>query len=37
MRLCEIVFILEFERSTDRVEGFLDVKEVEAHEHLESA
>jgi len=30
----QIVYILEFKRSTDRDEGFLEVKEVEANDQL---
>jgi len=32
----QIGYILEFERSTDRVEGFLEVKEAEANEQHKS-
>jgi len=32
----QIVYILEFERSTDRDEGFLEVKEAEANEQHKS-
>jgi len=30
----KIVYILEFKRSTDRDEGFLEVKDAEAHEQI---
>jgi len=32
----KIVYILEFKRSTDRDEGFLEVKDAEAHEQYKS-